>query len=371
VPDKRLQRLADVLVGYSTKVRPGDRVSIETSTLGVPLAREVYRAVVEAGGHPETRVTPPQLRELLYSEATDEQLDWLNPIALADVEHLDVRIVVEAFANTRAHSQVDPARHARRSRASGPILERILERAAAGELRWVLTLLPTTASAQEAEMSLAEYEDFVYAAGFLDRDDPVQEWETFAATLERLAGFLGARRTLRVIGADTDLTLDVGGRTWVPGSGGENFPDGEVFTGPVETSAEGTIRFSFPAIFGGREVDDVRLTFQGGKVVEVRAARGQAFLEEMLALDEGASRLGEFAFGMNDAVRQFTRNILFDEKLGGTVHLALGASYPESGGVNKSGLHWDMICDLREGSEVTADGEVVYRDGRFLPGVLD
>jgi aminopeptidase len=218
-------------------------------------------------------------------------------------------------------------------------------------------------------MSLAEYESFVYGAGFLDDDDPVARWREFADRLARTTGFLASKRELRIVAEDTDLTLAVDGRTWIASSGQENFPDGEVFTGPVETSVEGTIRFTYPAVFQSREVDDVRLRFERGEVVEATAARGQDFLEKMIGMDEGARRVGEFAFGLNDAVTAFTRNILFDEKIGGTVHLALGTAYPETGGVNRSGLHWDMICDLRSGSEVYADGELVYRDGRFLDGV--
>jgi aminopeptidase len=174
-----------------------------------------------------------------------------------------------------------------------------------------------------------------------------------------------------VVTDGTDLTLGVGGRQWIPAQGRENFPDGEIFTAPIEDRVDGTIHFTYPAVFQGREVHDVRLRFEGGEVVEATAARGQDFLEQMIGMDDGARRAGEFAFGLNDGIDIFTRNILFDEKIGGTVHLALGTAYPESGGLNRSGLHWDMICDLRTGSEVYADGELVYRDGRFLSGIWD
>jgi aminopeptidase len=219
-------------------------------------------------------------------------------------------------------------------------------------------------------MSLVDYEEFVYGAGRLDADDPVAEWQAFGARLRQLAGWLETKERLRVVADGTDLTLGVGGRTWIPAEGKENFPDGEVFTGPVETSLEGEISFSFPASFQGRMVEGVRLRFERGQVVDASASRGHEFLESMLAMDEGARRAGEFAFGMNDAVTEFTKNILFDEKIGGTVHLALGKSYPETGGQNQSALHWDLVCDLRSGGEVFADGELVYRDGAFLPGVL-
>ncbi len=365
-----LDRLAHVLVDYSTEVRPGQLVLIESPPAAAPLVRAIYERVLEVGGHPQTRITPEGATELLLERGTDAQLDWVNPARAEDYERADVRIVLEADTNTRGLSNVDPARLARAGRAREPLRNRYLERAAAGELRWSITLFPTNAAAQDAEMSLAEYERFVYGAGKLDSEDPVGDWRAFGDELRRLAEWLGAKSELRVVSNGTDLTLGVEGRTWIPCDGKENFPDGEVFTGPVETSVEGEIHFSYPASFQGRMVEDIRLRFSGGEVVEASADRGQDFLDGMLGMDDGARRVGEFAFGLNDAITEFTKNTLFDEKIGGTVHLALGKAYPESGGTNQSALHWDLVCDLRSGSEVYADGELVYRDGRFLPGVL-
>jgi aminopeptidase len=370
VVDPREQRLADVLVGYSAGVREGQLVLIEAPALAASLVRELYRSVLSAGAHARTRIALDGLGENLLLEGSDEQLDWINPARVEDIERSDVRIVLEGPWNTKALTRIDPGRQARRVRATEPLRERYLERAAAGELRWVLTVYPTHAGAQDAEMSLSEYEDFVYSAGFLDDDDPVERWREFAVRVEAIADFLSTKGELRVVGDGTDLVLGVRGRNWIPARGHENFPDGEVFTAPIETSVEGEIRFTYPAVFQGREVDDVRLRFRQGEVVEATAARGQEFLEEMLAIDDGARRAGEFAFGLNDGVQRFTRNTLFDEKIGGTVHLALGTAYPECGGSNRSALHWDMICDLRTGSEVYADGELVYRDGRFLEGLF-
>jgi aminopeptidase len=369
VSDSRHRRLAEVLVGYSTRVQPGDLVLVDAGAPAAPLLLEVYRSILRAGGHPLVRLTLDDVTEDLLRDGSDEQLDWVNPARLDDIETADVRIVLEAERNTKSLSGIEPARQARFARAREGLRHRYLERAAAGELRWVLTAFPTHAAAQDAEMSLAEYEEFVYRAGLLDEDDPIALWEEFARRLQGVAGFLSGVSELRVVADGTDLTLGVGGRTWVPAQGKENFPDGEVFTAPLETTVEGTISFTYPAVFQGREVQAVTLRFEGGEVVEAHAERGQEFLDEMVGLDDGARRAGEFAFGLNDGVTTFTRNILFDEKIGGTVHLALGAAYPETGGLNRSGLHWDMICDLRGGSEVYADGEVVYRDGRFLNGI--
>jgi aminopeptidase len=359
-----------VLVDYSTRVGRGDIVLLSSSPQGAPLVRSLYRKVISAGGHPHLRIRFEEEAEALLKSGSDEQLEWMNPATLEDVERADVRIWIEADVNTRSLSGVDPARQARFARAREAMRDRYFERTASGELRSVVTLFPTRAAAQDAEMSLAQYEDFVYRAGFLDRAEPVREWEALGGTLRRLSDWLGARRELRVVAEGTDLTAGVEGRTWIPCDGKENFPDGEVFTGPVESSLEGTVRFSYPATFAGRVVKDVELTFREGKVVESSASDGEELLHEMLALDDGARRAGEFAFGMNDAVQEFTGHTLFDEKIGGTMHLALGKSYPESGGVNQSALHWDLVCDLRAGSEVYADGELVYRDGRFLDGLF-
>jgi aminopeptidase len=362
---ERLRRFADVLVRYSAGVKEGDLVVIEGTPNVEPLLNELYAAVLRANGLPSPR-TVLELEEVLLSQGTEAQIAWVNPAQREDVERADVWIVVEAPSNTKALTAIAPERQAAWQRARKALRERYLERALSGELRWVLTAYPTTAAAQDAEMSLSEYEDFVYAAALLDDGDPVGRWRAFAEELKRAAEFLNGKEEVRIVAEDTDLTLSFGGRSWIAADGHENFPDGEVFTAPHETGVDGHIRFTYPAVFRGRQVDDVRLRFEGGEVVDATAARAQDFLEEMVALDEGARRVGELAFGLNDAVTVFTRNILFDEKIGGTVHLALGSAYPECGGENRSALHWDMICDLRSGSEVYADGELVYRDGRFL-----
>jgi aminopeptidase len=364
--DSRDQRMADVLVDFCAEVREGDLVTIESTTLAAPILRDLYRRVLEAGGHPLPRISLEGLSENLLKYGNDAQLAWENPVRADDIETVDVRIVLEAPGNTKRLSNIDPARHAQYERSTERLRNRYLERAAAGELRWVLTAYPTQAAAQDASMSLTEYEDFVFGAAFLDDPDPVGRWREFGERIDRLARFLSEKRELRIVAEGTDLRLAVEGRTWISAKGRENLPDGEVFTAPLETSVEGEIRFTYPAVFNAREVEDVRLRFEGGEVVEATATRGEQFLREMIGLDDGARRVGEFAFGLNDAVSIFTSNILFDEKIGGTVHLALGTAYPESGGLNRSALHWDMICDLRSGSEVYADGELVYRDGRFL-----
>ncbi len=365
-------KLAQVLVNYSLRVKPGDKVAILTQVGGAPLAREVYREALRAGAHPVARISlNPSLAigsfdglsEFKLREGSEEQIRF-SEFDLQEIERYDALLIIWADENTKGLSDITPERMALAQQASGPVMGRMMERSMDGELRWCITLFPTTAHAQEAGMALPEYEEFVFSAGLLDRDDPAAAWREAQAEMQRVASLLGQRDEIRIEAPGTDLTYRVGGRTWVDASGTNNFPDGEVFTGPIEDSANGTVHFTYPAIYTGTEVEDVRLTFREGKVVEATAARGQEFLHAMLDQDEGARFLGEVAFGMNYGITRFTRNILFDEKIGGTMHLALGRSYPNTGGTNESSLHWDMICDLREG-RVYADGEICYENGRF------
>jgi aminopeptidase len=364
--DPRIEQLADVLVAHSTQVEEGDLVVIEASPIAAPLVNELYRRILRAGGQPEPRVVLPGAAEALIARANEDQLDWVSPRAVEDVERADARIVVLGDENTRSLTSAAPDRLARIARAREPLRRRVTERTLVGEYAWNVTSYPTQAAAQEARMSLSRYEDLLYGAALLDPADPVAAWRSLGGRIRRLVEWLATVRELRVVADGTDLSLGVEGRTWIACDGEHNLPDGETFTAPVDGTAEGTIRFTYPAVFRRRAVADVRLRFQEGVVVDAAAAQGLPFLEEMLDLDEGARRPGEFAFGLNDAVAVFTGETLLDEKIGGTVHLALGEAYPESGGTNESALHWDMVCDLRQGGEVYADGALVYRDGRFL-----
>jgi aminopeptidase len=366
VRDPRLAKLAQVLVRYSLKVQPGQLVRISGPAAAEPLIVEAYRDVLAAGAHPYTRIAVDGLDEIFYKQATDDQIRFVSPLAPIEVEKIDAELGIWASTNTRALTGVDPKRMAMRREATREISRRFLERAAHNELRWVGTQYPTHADAQDAEMSLAEYEDFVFGAGLLNEPDPMAAWERVRRDQDRIARMLATKDTLHLVGPEIDLTVRVGGRRWINAAGESNFPDGEVFTGPVEGATSGRVRFAFPAIYGGREVQGITLTFAGGRVTEATAEKGQEFLRAMLDLDAGARVLGEFAFGLNYGITRFTRNILFDEKIGGTVHMALGAAYPETGGTNTSGLHWDMIADLRKDSEVRADGEVIYRNGAFV-----
>jgi aminopeptidase len=364
--DPRVERLARLIVDYSLGLREGQVVRIDALDAAQPLALECYRAALRAGAQAYANIGLPGLLEALLQHGSDEQLTYISPLQWEEIDGLDALVTIWSEVNTRALSRVDPDRHAAYIAAQRKLSNRRWERISRGEMSWCGTLFPTNAHAQEAEMSLQEYEDFVFAACHVEQDDPAAHWRSVSGELEARAAELAAVAELRVVGPDTDLTLGVAGRSWLAADGRYNMPDGEVFTSPVETETEGEIRFTFPALYHGREVDDVRLRFEGGRVVHAEASRGNDYLQSLLAMDDGARILGEVAFGLNYEIDRFTRNILFDEKIGGTMHFALGSGFPQTGGANTSGLHWDMICDLRDEGEVYADGELVWKDGRFL-----
>jgi aminopeptidase len=365
VTDPHLTKLARVLVHYCLDVERGDLFVIRATPVATPLVTEVYRAALQAGAHPTVQLTLPRMQEAFYELAKKHQLDFVSPVAAFEMERLDKVLTIRAADNTKSLTNADPKKQAAAGKASGGLSRRLQERAAVGNARWCLTQFPCSASAQDAEMSLEEYEDFVFRACLVHLDDPAAAWQALHKRQARLCTFLGNRKTLRVVKGDTDLTVSVAGRSWMNSDGRTNMPSGEVFTGPVEDTVEGTVAFSFPAVREGREVHGVRLTFEKGRVVKATAAKGEEYLHAMLGTDEGARSLGEFAFGTNDSVQRFTKNTLFDEKIGGTIHMALGAAYPKSGGLNRSSIHWDMILDMRDGGEVHADGKVIYRKGKF------
>jgi len=364
--DQRIEKLASLMVGYSLELKKGDWVKIIGHPSGLPLVKAFYRKAVGAGSHPVYHAEVDDLHEILLKYGTDEQLQYIPETANLEAEKVDAMLGIIGQDNSKFLTNVDPARQALAQSAQKDIISRILERSAKRELKWVVTVFPMHSAAQDAEMSLTEYEDFVYGAGHLDDDDPVVFWKKLSSRQAKIRRFLDSVKEVRVKARETDLVLKTAGRKWINCDGKMNFPDGEVFTSPLEASVEGKILFSFPACIGGREVENVRLEFREGKAVKADALKGRDFLEQMVGMDEGAAFVGEFAIGMNDNIRKFTKNILFDEKIGGTIHLALGASIPETGGLNKSALHWDMVCDLREGGELYADRELIYRDGKFI-----
>ena len=371
--DPRVATLADLLVNYSLELQPGQIVRLDGGTVAAPFVRELYRSALRAGANPRTRIEVEGLDVIAVGEATEEQLTFISEIDRFEIENVDAIVTIWADRNTRALSRADPDRVSKKIASRRQLTNRFWERIDEGKAKWVGTRFPTEAHAQDAEMSLLEYEDFVYGACHVRAEEnPVVHWRAVSLELSARARELNTFTELRVVGPDTDLRLNMAEREWLAADGKLNMPDGEIFTSPVETETEGEIRFSFPAIFQGRGVDDVRLRFEGGRVVQAEAGNGNEFLQSLLDMDEGARILGEVAFGLNYEIDRFTRDILFDEKIGGTMHFALGSSFKMLGGRNESGLHWDMICDLRSEGEVYADGELVWKAGQFLhePGLV-
>jgi len=364
--DDRAEALAQILVRYSTRVKPGDVCVIQSTTAAELLVQAVYEEVLRAGGLPVMQLTTEGAQAALYDLAGGEQLDFVPPPAQWAAEHADVRIAVMADVNARELSRADPKKQARAQKARRGLMETSMKRSAAGEYRWALTLFPTQAYASEAGMSLRDYEEFYYSACLATDSEPVTAWERQSDQVRRLADWVEDKSEVRITAPGTDITLGVAGRRWIPCVGEHNMPDGEFFTGPLEDSVNGEISFSFPASYGGRTVSGVRLRFEDGRVVDATAREGEEFLIEMLDTDPGARRLGEVGIGTNYGIATGTKEILLDEKIGGTVHMAVGMSYPETGGTNSSAVHWDMVCDLRKGGALVVDGVELQRDGKFL-----
>jgi aminopeptidase len=366
VPDPRLESLADVICGYSLDVQPGEIIRITGPASAHAFIAAVTRRVTRMGGMPMLRASFPSVEAVMLSRGSDEQLTTITEIDRLDSELARKTLTIWADENTRYMSEVPPERQALWSTARRELSDRWFDRLARGEVGWCGVTLPTQGFAQDAGMSLGEFEDFVFGAGHVSDPDPVAYWRGQSHRQAEVIGRLAGVSELRIVAEDTDLTLDVSGRTWQNADGRENFPDGEVYTSPLHERTRGHIAFSFDATYHGREFGGVRLWFEDGRVVRHEATRGAEFLEGMLDMDEGARYVGEVAFGMNDEIQRATNNVAFDEKIGGTTHIALGASFPEAGGTNRSSLHWDIVCDLRQGGEVYGDGQLLARDGAFL-----
>ena len=353
--DPRIKKLASILVRHSARVKKGDVVLIAASTeLAKPLVLEVFREVLKAGGHPLTSIGFEETSNIFFDTATKEQIAFFPKTRLFEAKNIDCFVNIRAAANKKALSNVEPKKVGERTKVLRPISEEIVNRK-----RWILCNFPTHGLASEADMSLEEYEDFVYGATNID-------WIKVKKEEMKLKSVLDKANVVRIVGEDTDLTIGIRGRKAIPCFGERNMPDGEVFLSPEESSAEGYIYYEMPAIYQGREVTGIRLRFRGGKVVEASADKNEDFLITMLDTDKGARFLGELGIGVNYGIQKFTKDILFDEKIGGTIHLAVGRSYESAGGKNISAIHWDMIKDLRRVGAIYLDGKAIQRNGKFL-----
>ena len=363
--DTRRRKLARLLVDYSTQVQPGDWVGILGNFGSLPILREIHAAVIDAGGFPSLYVEDEQMQRYFLRNANDNQMQWVDPGMRLYVDEADVYIRALAPENTRAMSNIDAQRLQIQRAAQSDILQTRLQRSAAGKFRWVGTLFPSQASAQEANMSFEEYEDFVYRACFCDQADPAGEWRKLSAMQQHKVDYLLGKKHVQLRGPNIELELSIEGRRFINSDGKRNMPSGEIFTGPVEDSVNGWVRFSYPAIVSGRAVSGIELTFEDGKVARASAEMNEDLLQAQLSTDAGARYLGEFAIGTNFGIDRFTGSVLFDEKIGGTVHMAIGMGYPETGSRNTSAVHWDMICDMRRDSSILVDGELFYENGAF------
>ncbi len=369
--DTRIQKFAQILVEHSTRIQPGDRVLIEATTAAEPLVRELFIQVLEHGGLPHPMLALPGMMpfsqdELYLTYASDSQLDFVPTFYKLAYDQFESRIRIHSATNTRGTTGIDPARAQRRGKALSSITEAQMRRGADGKFKWVTTLYPTDGYAQDAGMSLKEYEDFVFGAVHAHEEDPIAYWKSTEADQQKAVDFLADKSQVVLRGPNVDLTLSIKGRKFMNSIGVYNMPDGEIFTGPVEESVNGWVKFTYPAIYGGVAVEGAELTFSNGRVGTAKAEKNQDYLLKMLESDQGARFLGEFAIGTNKDINRFTGNILFDEKIGGSFHMALGAGYPETGSKNKSAIHWDMICDLRKDSEILADNQPFYKNGQFV-----
>lgn len=367
--DSRIQKMAEVLINYSTKLKAGETALFRgTSPLAQPLIEALTVEALKVGAHPLAYLHPSGEGATVLTYGSVPQIEHVNPMLKLMYDTADVIIRIEADENTSALASFPKDKQQAWTRARGALISVQMRREAEKTLRRCTTLFPTEAYAQDAGMSLEDYEAFVYGACMVEQADPVKYWRDMAAFQQKLVDYLKGKKHLTVRGKNIDLSLSIDGRVFLNADGTANFPDGEIFTGPVEDSVNGWVKFTFPLVRDGNQVRGAHLVFKDGLVTEAHAEQNEGYLTAMLDTDPGARRLGEFAIGTNTFIDRFTGQILFDEKIGGTVHMAIGQSYPETGALNKSAVHWDMICDTRADTEMIVDGATIFKDGKFIIG---
>lgn len=365
--NKLWEKYAKVLVEYSVNVQPGELTVIRSdSYLSQPLIKEIYKQVLLRGGHPVVRIGLDGISETFIKYASDEQLEYIDPMLEIEYKQAKNMISIGAPLNVKNMAKSDASKMAKRSSVMRHLSSDMMQRAANKEMKWVVADFPTQALAQEAKMSLEEYTEFLINSCYLFEEDPVKKWQEIGEKQEKIAQYLNTKSKIRIVGEKTDITFNVAGRKWISCAGECNFPDGEVYTSPVEDSAEGQIYFDFLQIYRGNEAQKVLLTLKNGKVIEVKAEKGEDYVNKMFDMDNGSRFVGEIAIGTNDMIQDVTGNILFDEKIGGSIHMAVGASYPEAGGKNVSGLHWDLIKNMKNGGKIYADDVLIYENGKFI-----
>lgn len=353
-------KFAELLVDYCLEVEPADEVLIRSTTLAAPLMIELQRAIMRRDAFAILRAEIEGEQRVYYENARDRHLDLYPKMAVEEARRFDKTVGVQAPYALGELAGIDPEAIARLARARAALREYIRDK------RWCSTLWPTPALAERAGMSEPDFAAFVRKALFLDQDDPIAAWRSLRAFQDGLIARIHKAQEIRVQSAGTDLRMSVRKRRWINSDGKRNMPSGEIFTSPVEDSVNGTITFDIPSSPPGVDVRGVRLEFRDGEVVAASAEQGEEYLRRTIATDEGARRVGEIGIGTNFGIDRPTGTILYDEKIGGTMHIALGRSYEEAGGKNRSAIHWDLICDLRAGGLITADGAPLQQDGRFV-----
>ena len=364
-----LNRYATLLCDYCLELKKGERLFVSTSTLAVPLVKEVYREATKRGVMVETDLLFSEQGKIFFDNADDDLLEIAPALRKMAIEQFDAYLVIRAPFNLKEDQNVNPEKKKRRQSVMRPITETYFQRTGNGSLKRSLCQYPTQASAQMADMSLEEYEQFIYNACMLYADHPEAEWLKVRKGQQKLVDHLNQVSQVRYLNMDTDISFSVKERIWINSDGRNNMPSGEVFTGPVEDTVNGVVHFNYPSIFMGKEVSGITLWVEEGKIIKWDANKGKDILDRVFEID-GSRYFGEVAIGTNYNIQTPTKNILFDEKIGGTIHMAVGQSYKQTGGKNSSAIHWDMIADMKDGGKIFTDDELIYENGKFLNGLL-
>ncbi len=359
------EKYAKLLVHHSLELKKGDKLLIRSSYLAEDLLKEVYREALQVGAYPELHISINGTDKIFYDFASDEQLKYVSPTVKYAFENYETVLTILAPFNLRELENVEPVKKQTARIGQAEILKTLIKRSAEGTLNWNLCVFPTDAAAQECGMSKSEYEQFVYSACFLNDDDPIAKWKELDREQQRIVNYLTGKACIHYVGRDIDISFSTKDRKWISSAGKKNMPCGEVFTSPVEDSVNGKVRFSYPGLYLGQEIEDITLEVTDGVVIKWDAKKGKSLLDKIMEIP-GANRFGEAAVGTNTGIKKFTKNMLFDEKLAGTIHMALGLAIPKAGGKNESAIHWDMLADMSNGGEIYADDELVYQNGRFI-----
>jgi aminopeptidase len=359
-----IKKYAHLLVHYSLSLKKGERVFISTNTVAEDLAREVYREALKIGAIPEVQLNFRGQNRILMEEGNDEQLSYVPTLYHKAINDFDAYLFIRAPFNHAENKNLNKEALKQRSKALKSTHEIYNQRTASRELKRTLCEYPTSASAQIAGLSLEAYQNFIFKACKLYDDDPIMSWKEVRRSQQTVVDYLNKSNMIRYKGPKTDVAFSVKNRIWINSDGQTNMPSGEVFTGPIEDSVNGTVYFDYPTMYKGEEVCNVELTIKDGEVIKWSAERGQSLLDDAMKI-KGAKYFGEVAIGTNYSIDTPTKNILFDEKIGGTIHMALGQSYKQTGGINESVIHWDLISDMKEGA-IYADGKMIYEKGQFV-----